>query len=418
MWRLQYRNFGSHESMVINHTVDANGRDVAGVRWYELRRGDGGNWSIFQQGTHASDDLHRWMASAAMDHCGNIAVGYSVSSKTESPGIRLATRSPNDTPGELAGGEVTLVTGSGSQTHPSGRWGNYSSMNVDPKDPSTFWYTSLYYSQTSAAGWRTRVSSVKLPPCEAEAFEYAAKFICGVQKDPKDVRLSRGSYATVVNVHNPNPARVTFRKKLALTFPPGRQHPGKIIPLGEDRLDDDEALAVTCAEIDAALKKHDISTPYAKGFVVIQSPMSLDVTAVYTVTGLDARGNPTDHTDIDVEQIKERRAETPSRPPDLVPVPDEHGSFCKLRGRQLVVTVRNQGAGGAGPSTTVVDFGRFGTVSKPTPALDPGEQTDLLFDVPPNAFDPDLDFQIRVDSNGEVPESNEGNNNASGVCIG
>jgi hypothetical protein len=32
MWRLQYRNFGTHEGLVINHTVDADGRDHAGIR--------------------------------------------------------------------------------------------------------------------------------------------------------------------------------------------------------------------------------------------------------------------------------------------------------------------------------------------------------------------------------------------------
>ena len=33
MYRLQYRNFGSHESLVVNHTVDADGTDHAGLRW-------------------------------------------------------------------------------------------------------------------------------------------------------------------------------------------------------------------------------------------------------------------------------------------------------------------------------------------------------------------------------------------------
>jgi hypothetical protein len=37
MYRLQYRNFGTHESLVVNHTVDADGTDHAGVRWYEIR---------------------------------------------------------------------------------------------------------------------------------------------------------------------------------------------------------------------------------------------------------------------------------------------------------------------------------------------------------------------------------------------
>src|SRR5829696_8241750 len=53
MWRLQYRNFGTHETLVVNHTVDENGQDHAGIRWYELRRTGGSPWSIFQHGNHA-----------------------------------------------------------------------------------------------------------------------------------------------------------------------------------------------------------------------------------------------------------------------------------------------------------------------------------------------------------------------------
>lgn len=37
MYRLQYRNFGDHRSMVTNHTVEVDGTCHAGIRWYELR---------------------------------------------------------------------------------------------------------------------------------------------------------------------------------------------------------------------------------------------------------------------------------------------------------------------------------------------------------------------------------------------
>ena len=38
MWRLQYRNFGTHETLVGNYAVDVNGADRGGIRWFELRR--------------------------------------------------------------------------------------------------------------------------------------------------------------------------------------------------------------------------------------------------------------------------------------------------------------------------------------------------------------------------------------------
>ncbi len=137
-------------------------------------------------------------------------------------------------------------------------------------------------------------------------YEYAAKFVCGFQTDKWDMRLARGNYATAINIHNPNKDTVKFRKKLALTFPAKEQRPGKIIPIGVDKLKYDEALEVDCEEIEKALREAGITTRYSKGFVVIQSEKSLDVTAVYTTAALDKQGNVTDHSSIDVEEISER----------------------------------------------------------------------------------------------------------------
>ena len=166
MQPLHYRNFGTHETLTVNHTVDVGG-DHAGVRWYEVRRPPAGAWSIFQQGTHAPDAEHRWMGSVAMNKDGALAVGYSVSSSIVFPGIRYAGRIASDPPGTLPLGEATLIAGGGSQTHPSSRWGNYSSMDVDPVDDCTFWYTQEYYASTSAAGWQTQVGAFKLVDCKA-----------------------------------------------------------------------------------------------------------------------------------------------------------------------------------------------------------------------------------------------------------
>jgi hypothetical protein len=175
MWRLQYRNFGTHETLMANHSVDV-GSDQAGVRWYELRR-TGGAWGIQQQGTHSPDGTNRWMGSIAMDGEGNIALGYSVSSGTVSPGIRFAGRLVGDPAGTLPQGEYTLQGGNSSQTACQsvdtdgdgtqdfcrGRWGDYSSMSVDPVDDCTFWYTNEYMAGNGNAGnWFTRIGSFNL----------------------------------------------------------------------------------------------------------------------------------------------------------------------------------------------------------------------------------------------------------------
>jgi subtilase family serine protease len=164
MYRLQYRNFGDHESLVVNHTVDVDGTDHAGVRWYEIRDPNG-TPVIYQQGTYAPDSDHRWMGSAALDSAGNLALGFSVSSASLYPTIRYAARLATDPLGTLAQGETTLIAGSGSQTNSSGRWGDYSMMTVDPRDDCTFWYTQEYYAATSDAGWQTRIGTFALPPC-------------------------------------------------------------------------------------------------------------------------------------------------------------------------------------------------------------------------------------------------------------
>jgi hypothetical protein len=120
-------------------------------------------------------------------------------------------------------------------------------------------------------------------------YEYAAKFICGVQKDREDLRLTPGVYGTEINVHNPNDHTVRFRKKLALTFPPGEQRPGEILRFPEeDYLRPDQALAVDCNHVRAKLFGGSFPAPgYITGFIVIESTASLDVTAVYTTAALN-----------------------------------------------------------------------------------------------------------------------------------
>ncbi|MDQ3902370.1 MAG: hypothetical protein M3247_01765, partial [Thermoproteota archaeon] len=162
MYRLQYRNFGTYQSLVVNHVVDVNGADRAGIRWYELRKVGGAPWSIFQQGDYSPDGADRWMGSIAMDKNGNMALGYSVSGTTTSPGIRYTGRAPTDPVGAMSQGEFTIVNGAGSQSF-SRRWGDYSSMNVDPTDDCTFWYTTEYF--PTSANWQTHIASFKFTNC-------------------------------------------------------------------------------------------------------------------------------------------------------------------------------------------------------------------------------------------------------------
>jgi hypothetical protein len=170
MYRLAYRNFGDHESLVLNHSVNLAGptADVAGVRWYELRS-PGTAPTIFQENTFAPVDPNapnasRWMGSIAMDNGGNIALGYSKSSLTLLPEIDVAGRLASDPLGTL-GAEVLMKAGQGVQIGTDGRWGDYSAMTVDPLDGCTFWYASEYLPDSNPNGfnWRTRIASFRLP---------------------------------------------------------------------------------------------------------------------------------------------------------------------------------------------------------------------------------------------------------------
>ncbi|MCO5245023.1 MAG: hypothetical protein M9927_14555 [Anaerolineae bacterium] len=163
MYRLQYRNFGSYQTLVLNHTVDVNSTDRAGLRWYELRDA-GAGWNIYQQGTFSPDATRRWMGSVAMDSSGNIGMGYSASSSTMYPAIRYTGRLAGDALGQMTQGEGTIINGTGAQTHSASRWGDYSSLSVDP-DGCTFWFTSEYVQTTGTSPWRTRIGSFVLPGC-------------------------------------------------------------------------------------------------------------------------------------------------------------------------------------------------------------------------------------------------------------
>ncbi len=161
MYRLAYRNFGSHQSLVVNHSVATS--SSGGVRWYEIQN-PGGTPTLAQQGTFAPDSSFRWMGSVAMDQAGDIAVGYSVSSSSVHPSIAFAGRVPSDPSGTLEA-ETNIVTGAGSQTGTLHRWGDYSAMTVDPVDDCTFWYTDEYIKTNGSFNWNTRIANFKFPNC-------------------------------------------------------------------------------------------------------------------------------------------------------------------------------------------------------------------------------------------------------------
>jgi len=159
MFRMPFRKFSNYWSAVACFTISSSGS--AGIRWMELRN-TGSGWSLYQEGTYAPDANHRWMPSIAMDTAGSIALGFSISSTSMYPSIHYTGRLKTDPLGTMTITEKGIINGGGCQTDASGRWGDYSSMVVDPAVPGTFWYTDEYYGSTSDANWQTRIASFSI----------------------------------------------------------------------------------------------------------------------------------------------------------------------------------------------------------------------------------------------------------------
>ncbi|MEM7103960.1 MAG: T9SS type A sorting domain-containing protein [Bacteroidota bacterium] len=158
MHQAHYRNFGTHESIVLNFITDATGTDVSGIRWMEIRRSGGGSWTLYQEGTFAPNDgQHRFMGAIAQDGFGNIGLAYSISSDTRFPSLAFTGRRASDPLGMMTINEFIAVDGTGNA--PNSRYGDYAQMAVDPSDDKTFWFTGEYYTNN---GFGTRIIAFQL----------------------------------------------------------------------------------------------------------------------------------------------------------------------------------------------------------------------------------------------------------------
>jgi hypothetical protein len=192
---ITYRNFGTYEVLVGNHVTrlpDDTTNNIAGVRWFELRRtgGAANPWQLYQEGTYAPADsggqISRWMAAIGMDESGNIAMGYSVARDPGVfPGLRYVGREAADAQGVMTTPETTLVDGATSQTG-ADRWGDYFGMGVDSDDGCTFWFTGMY--MPPGGSWRTRFAAFKFDNCGSPSFamtgDNLSQSVCAADSTP------------------------------------------------------------------------------------------------------------------------------------------------------------------------------------------------------------------------------------------
>jgi hypothetical protein len=167
MWRLPYRNFGTHEVLLGNFVTDVSALDDGAVRWFELRRQPVGvgNWTLYQEGTYSySLSVDRWMGSIAMDGEGNIALGFNfVNDVATYASLGLTGRLATDPLGVFTASLTTVATGAGSNS--SNRYGDYNSMSLDPVDDCTFWFTGEY---NPSSQWGTRIATFRYATCPGE----------------------------------------------------------------------------------------------------------------------------------------------------------------------------------------------------------------------------------------------------------
>jgi hypothetical protein len=156
-----YQNRGGTESLWADQTNILNfpaGPTI--IRWYQFDV-TGGNFPATaaqqQDWSNNNDGVWRFMPSIAVDAAGNTAIGYSVSSSADHPGIRYAGRLVTDPPSDLSQGEAIMFTGAGSETDTNGRWGDYSMTTIDPANGMDFWHVNEYEATTGSFNWSTRI---------------------------------------------------------------------------------------------------------------------------------------------------------------------------------------------------------------------------------------------------------------------
>lgn len=175
MYRLAYRNRGGLDSLVVNQSVDPDGTGPrsSAIKWFEIRQPFSATPVLFQNSIWDPGGTgDRWMGSVAMDKMGNMLMGYSVVNADAGlkPSLRVAGRLRSDLRNQLQA-ESTMIIGSGSQTTRSNgtaltRWGDYTTMQIDPSDDCTFWYIGQYLANDGVFNWRTRIASYKFNGCK------------------------------------------------------------------------------------------------------------------------------------------------------------------------------------------------------------------------------------------------------------
>jgi hypothetical protein len=140
-------------------------------------------------------------------------------------------------------------------------------------------------------------------------YQYAAKVACSLLLPHQDGALARGTYRTVVNIHNPTDKKITVAAKVALATQFGSEPgPFGVTPFKEAVLQPDGAVEVNCFDIAGYFCPIDgvcVDFAFLEGFLVVKSPVPLDVVGIYTARPTDGEVSSMDVEMIQPRQMKE-----------------------------------------------------------------------------------------------------------------
>lgn len=139
-----------------------------------------------------------------------------------------------------------------------------------------------------------------------QIYSYSVKFVCGTQEPTQGCTSVRpGVYATEINIHNFKDTETPI-KKYVLPVVLGEHALGREPGFTGPRAEESIVLPPNTATMDDCCRILELlfsfppppSFPVTIGFLVIESPQELNVTAVYTATDLRFG-----FISIDVEQV-------------------------------------------------------------------------------------------------------------------
>src|SRR5262252_5551857 len=152
----------------------------------------------------------------------------------------------------------------------------------------------------------------------ATRFQYAVKTLCTLGGDVGfGDAFAPGRYRTVINIHNPTDRKIEIARKFALAIQPGEATGSfSITPYKSLTLEPDQAVAYNCFDIAnffCPINGVCVDFTAIDGFLVVNSPVELDVVAVYT-----ANAKSGEVSTLDADAIVGRRL-----PKTIVITPDQ-----------------------------------------------------------------------------------------------